>query len=362
MNKRITLCRAVIFCAVCGVSFAAEYSFDTLAGLGMEGFEDAQGRDAKFNNPQGIAVDKAGTVYVADTGNSVIRKITPDGTVTNYVGVPGETGCIDGKVAVAKFDHPKGLTFDAAGNLYVADAENNVIRKITTNGVVSTLAGTRGRAGYVDGEGTTAQFNWPFGLAVDSATNVYVADHGNHVIRKITPDSKVSTLAGCPGNPGNRGGKAAEAQFKDPAGVAVDQAGNVYVADSGNDLIRMISTNGIVSVLAGGSEFRGEIVDGKGAAAHFSRPKGIAIDQTGILYVADTLEYAIRRIASDGTVKTLGGRFVSKYERPLARVGRDGIGADARFNCPSAIAVDAAGTLYICDTEDNIIRIARPVK
>ena len=199
----------------------------TLAGS-TYGYTDGTGTSAQFNNPIGVAVDGAGNVYVADRYNHRIRKITTSGVVSTLAG-SGTSGYADGTGTSAQFSNPTGVAVDGAGNVYVADQVNHRIRKITTSGVVSTLAGS-GTSGYTDGTGTSAQFNYPTGVAVDGAGNVYVADQGNHRIRKITTSGVVSTLAGS-GTSGYTDGTGTSAKFSYPTGVAVDGAGNVYVAD-----------------------------------------------------------------------------------------------------------------------------------
>ena len=209
----------------------------TLAGS-TSGYTDGTGTSAQFDYPIGVAVDGAGNVYVADGYNHRIRKITTSGVVSTLAG-SGTSGYTDGTGTSAQFDYPTGVAVDGAGNVYVADQVNHRIRKITTSGVVSTLAGS-GTSGYTDGTGTSAQFSYPTGVAVDGAGNVYVADYDNHRIRKITASGVVSTLAGS-GTYGYTDGTGTSAKFYYPTGVAVDGAGNVYVADQYNHRIRKIT-------------------------------------------------------------------------------------------------------------------------
>jgi sugar lactone lactonase YvrE len=257
----------------------------TLAGSTLG---SADGALAQFNTPTGVAVDAAGNVYVADQGNHRIRKITPAGIVTTLAG--STAGFADGTGTAAQFDSPDGVAVDTAGNVYVADLGNHRIRKITPASVVTTLAGS-GAPGSADGTGAAAQFNFPAGVAVDSAGNVYVADTSNQVIRKITPAGVVTTLAGS--GAGSLNGTGAAAQFNLPRGVAVDAAGNLYVADQGNHLIRKISPAGVVDVVAGSTA---GIADGTGPAAQFNNPRGVAVDTAGNLYVADRNNHLIRKI------------------------------------------------------------------
>ena len=266
----------------------------TLAGaiwLGSDpgtGANDGAGAAARFNRPGGVAVDASGTVYVADSDNYRIRKITPAGVVTTWAGSDVE-GLADGVGTAARFRDPEGVAVDSSGTVYVADL--NRIRKISSAGEVTTLAGSD-VDGFADGVGAAALFSYPSGVAVDASGVVYVADTGNRSIRKITPDGVVTTLAG----PG--GGLFARAQFTTPTGVAVDSAGVVYVADTGNEGgdnngIRKITPEGVVTTLAG-SAFG--LADGVGTAAMFRAPQGVAVDSRGVVYVSDGANGNVRKI------------------------------------------------------------------
>jgi sugar lactone lactonase YvrE len=224
MKKRLLFTLVTFFMAV--TSFSQEVT--TFAGSGSYGDTDGTGAAASFRFPHGVAIDAVGNVYVADRNNYKIRKITPMGEVSTLAG-SGSLGNADGLGTAASFNYPTGIAIDATGNLYVADSENHKIRKITPAGVVSTLAGS-GLPGNTNGTGTSASFKAPLGVTVDAAGNVYVADSQNHKIRKITPAGVVSTFAGS-GGAGSTDGAGSVASFNLPAGVAVDASGNVFVAD-----------------------------------------------------------------------------------------------------------------------------------
>ena len=315
----------------------------TLAGTGTVGFADGVGMTAQFNRPQGVAVDASGNVFVADHDNHRIRKITSSGVVSTFAG--SEMGFVDGAGAIAQFVLPVGVAVDASGNVYVADMGNNRIRKITSTGLVSTLAGSE--AGFADGEGAKAQFRQPFGVAVDFLGNVYVGDWVNHRIRKITPAGMVSSLAGS-GAEGFADGVGAAAQFNFPQGVAVDASGNVYVADFNNHRIRKITPAGMVSTLAG-SGIEG-FADGASAAAQFRFPYDVAVDAKGNVYVADMNNERIRRITPAGVVSTLAGSGTMGFA--------DGLGATAQFHTPVGVAVNASGNVvYVGDDSNHRVRM-----
>lgn len=318
-------------------SSLSNYVVTTLAGSGIEGYLDGASNIAAFNRPNDVAVDSAGNVYVADKNNNRIRKITSSGVVSTLAG-SGSSGHADGIGTFAGFSSPEGLTVDSVGNIYVSDG--NYIRKITSNGVVSTLAGSY--SGYADGVGTEARFYLPTGLAVDDLGNVYVADKLNHRIRKITSNGVVTTLAGS-GIQGYLDGLSNSATFNSPNDVAVDNAGNIYVADQFNNRIRKINSNGVVTTLSGSGSLGH--VDGIGVAASFFLPDGLAVDSVGNVYVSDGS--LIRKINSNGVVTTLAGSSPGYA---------DGRGEQARFYSPVGIAIDRIGSIYVADSLNNRIR------
>jgi sugar lactone lactonase YvrE len=263
----------------------------TLAGSGKEGFADGMGKDAVFNGPAGIAIDRDGNIYTAEWKGHRVRKITPAGVVTTLAG-SGKAGFADGTGAEASFNTPQGVAVDASGNVYVSESGNHRIRKISPSGVVTTVAGS-GKPGFADGTGAEANFKSPTGIALDAVGNVYVSDTGNHQIRKITPSGVVTTLAGS-GKPGFQDGQGTKASFNVPFGLAVDRNGNIYVADMGNHRIRKITPDGFVTTLAGSGKAAAE--DGYSTAASFNLPWGVAIDEFGAVYVSDQENHKIRKI------------------------------------------------------------------
>jgi sugar lactone lactonase YvrE len=295
---------------------------------------------ATFDYPTGLGVDSAGNVYVADTLNSTIRKIATNGQVSTIAGQVMSFSFVNANGTSALFNRPFSVAVDSAGNIYVADKDNSVIRKITPIGDVSTLAGLPGSTGSADGVGSAARFDLPYGVAVDSLGNVYVADTGNSLIRKVAPDGTTTTVSGITAT---------------SYGLAADAANNVYVADSTTRVIYKITPTGTVSVLAGSNVTNAALpADGTGTGANFSNPVGIAADSSGYVYVVDTdSSQTIRKVSPAGVVTTLAGTFGMTGST-------DGTGAAARFNSPYGIAVDASGNVFVSDTATNIIRKITP--
>lgn len=323
----------------------------TFAGSGATGFTNGTGVAASFSNPNGLALDAAGNVYVADQLNNAIRKITATGVVTTLSGngISGRTNT-SGIGVSALYNGPTGVAVDAAAAaVYVADFGNNEIRKVVTatgasNGTVTVLAGSAtGLTGSANGTGTAATFNGPAGVAVDATGSVYVADFNNNSIRKITATGVVTTLAGS-NKAGNADGTGTAASFNGPRGVAVDAAGNVYVADANNNLIRKITATGVVTTLAGTGSAGN--ASGAGNTASFSYPSGVAVDAAGNVYVTDANNNLIRKIGTNGTVTSVAGSGYLTLRIP--------------FNAPVGVAVDAAGMLYVADAYRQIIQKVKP--
>ena len=325
----------------------APSTVSTFAGSTTAGYVNGTGSAALFRQPSGIARDASGNLYVADYGNHVIRKVTPGGVVTTLAGT-GSPGHVDGMANSAKFLTPVGIAVAASGNVYVAEFYGNDIRKITPGGIVTTLAGSA-TAGSTDGIGAGASFNTPLGITVDANENVYVADYGNNMIRKITPAGVVTTLAGS-ATAGSDNGTAALATFNGPSGIAVTPSGTLYVTEWFNCDVRQISGAGVVTTLAGSGACGSD--DGMGAAATFALPVGITISTNGVLYVADDGNNLVRMVTPAGMVVTLAGS--------LTAGSTDGDGSIATFNEPSGITVDPSGNLYVAERSNHLIRKVAP--
>ncbi|WP_183575541.1 gliding motility-associated C-terminal domain-containing protein [Mucilaginibacter sp. X5P1] len=274
----------------------------TFAGTGTVGSADGLGTAASFNDPRGIAVDNANNIYVADNGNNKIRKITPAGLVSTVAG-SGVAGAVNGTGVNASFTNPTGLTVDAADNIYVADSGNQLIRKITPNGAVTTYAGS-GFVGVNDGTASNASFDFPNDVIVDNAGTLYVSDYVNDEIRKVTTTGMVSTLAGTPAI-GSADGTGSSARFYNPAGLTFDASGNIIVADANNELIRKVTPAGAVTTIAGDGTKGAN--NGTAKASNFRYPEGGTYDASGNLYIADTFNSLIRKIDPAGNVTTFAG-------------------------------------------------------
>lgn len=320
----------------------------TIAGiLNVNGATDGAVSSATFYNAKGITIDASGTIYVADTDNYKIRKITPSGFVSTVAG-SGISGSADGLGTTATFNSIYGITIDASGTIYVADNVINKIRKITSNGMVTTFAGS-GVGSSTDGLGTVASFNGPIRLCHDSSGNLYVVDMFGHKIREVSPTGMVSTIAGS-GIYGSADGVGTAAQFYSPRGVVIDALGNLYILDTGNYKIRKINPAGLVTTLAGSVQ---GFSNGTGTAATFySLNAGITIDALGNLYVGDSNR--VRKITPQGVVTYLAGGNSGQY--PYGPNG-DGIGERASFY-PNDLVVDTSGHLFMTTQNQTICKIS----
>lgn len=307
----------------------------TWAGDGAPGFRDDPSRTrAAFADPFGVAVAPDQTIYVTDSGdNNRIRKISPDGQVQTFAG-NGQEAFADGPASEASFNTPSGLAIDASGNLYVADTGNNRIRKITRQGMVSTIAGD-GTAGYADGPAAQAQFNGPIGVAVNQAGDVFVADSYNDRVRLISRNGQVTTLAGAKG-PGYADGDSNAATFDTPCAVAVAPDGSVIVADTGNRRLRRIAPDKKVSTL--------QITFSDGGSTELSSVTGLAYSHDGFLYVTESDEGRVIQVAPDNTARIVAANGLS-FTDP-----RD------HFNQITGVTVDGHGDLYVCDSANYIVR------
>ncbi len=335
--------------------FAQSGIISTVAGNGTAGFSGDGGfaTAAQIHGPYGVAVDSAGNLYIADQSNNRIRAVTAAGVISTVAGI-GTAGFSGdgGQAAAAQLNFPSSVAVDSAGNLFIADLNNSRVRKVTAAGVISTLAGT-GTQGFSGdgGPATAAQLNFPIGVAVDSLGNVYIADQANNRIRKVTAFGVITTAAG-KGTAGfsGDGGLAASAQLNSPSGVAVDSSGNLYIADRGNNRVRKVTAFGVISTVAGNGTAGYSGDGGKATAAQLNGPTGLAVDSAGNLYIADYTNNRIRQVTAAGIITTVAGNGTT------GQCGDGAQAAGAQLNSPSGAAVDSAGNLYIADYLNDRVR------
>jgi len=328
---------------------------DTVAGTGNGGFSEdgVPATSASLNNPGGVAVDSEGNIYIADSSNHRVRKVDASGTISTIAGTgtAGYTGD-GGPATLAQLNNPYRLALDSVGNLYIVDYSNDCIRMVDVSGEISTVAGGRGN-GYMGdgGPATSARLSYPDGVAVDSGGNLYIADKGNHRIRKVDTSGTISTVAGSGvrGYSGD-GGDAELAQLNSPTGVAVDGSGNLYISDTSNHRIRRIDVMGKISTVAGVGEvnYWGDGVPA--TSAYLNRPIGIAVDNGGNVYIVDSSNFRIRKIDTSGIISTIAGTGRFGYS------GDGGPATSADLHGPYGIAVDSSGNLYIADVFSHRIR------
>lgn len=328
---------------------------NTIAGNTVAGYSGDGGfaTSAKLNSPHGIAVDKLGNIYISDYYNHVVRKVNALGIISTFAGntVAGYSGD-GGNATSAKLNYPTDIAIDKFGNVYIADKNNSVIRKINTSGIISTFAGNN-LVGYSgDGGGaSSAKLYYPSGVAVDTLGNIYIADNYNHTIRKVNTSGIISTIAGntVAGYSGD-GGFASSAQLNYPWGVAVDAIGNVYIADKSNNVIRKINTSGIISTIAGNTVAGYSGDGGNATSAKLNVPYFIAIDAAGNIYITDAFNMVIRKINTLGIISTFAGNTVAGY------MGDGGNATSANLDHPHGIAMDTTGNVFIADSFNNVIR------
>jgi len=327
----------------------------TIAGDGTHGYngDGITAVDAELWAPYGLTVDSSGNVYIADSKNSRVRKVTPAGIISTVAG-NGTTGFSgdNGSAVNAELDEPAYLVFDASGNLYIADIPLNRVRKVTPAGIITTFAGT-GAGGFSgdSGPATSATLDAPNGLAFDSSGNLYIADSGNERVRMVTPAGIISTVAGSGVTGfGGDGGSATAAELAEPVGVAIDSTGNLYIDDFANNRIRKVTRGGIISTIAG-TGVAGYSGDGGAAsAAELNDPEGIAVDINGDLMISDGSNNRIRKVNPSGIISTVAGNGSAGF------TGDGGLATSAELDLPFGVAGDLAGNLYISDLANNRIR------
>jgi len=359
--------RPVVAIIVLVIMFAIEVAstgaqtVTTVAGNGAASFggDNGQATSAGLNRPRGVAFDASGNMYIADEMNHRIRRVTTGGVITTFAGngTGGFSG--DGGAAVnAQLNQPEDVFVDASGTVYIADSSNHRIRRVTSGGTISTVAGT-GAFGF-NGDSQTAvnaQLNRPVGITMDASGNLYIADASNHRIRKIATNGTISTVAGngVQGYSGN-GGSATSASLRFPVGIALDSGSNLYIADAGNHVVREVTPGGIIFNAAGNGagagtdsgSFSGD--GGAAVSAGLNTPRDVVVDSAGNLFIADSANYRVRKVTPSGSISTVAGTGFDGFS------GDGGLALAATFNLPWAVAMNASGSLFVGDMFNNRIR------
>jgi len=348
---------------------APTYTIATAVGNGTAGFlgDGGAATSAELNYPTGIAFDSSGNLYIADHVNHRIRKVDTSGNITTIAG-NGTLGYLGDSAAAtsAELDSPCGVAVDSSGNVYIADTLNHVIRKVA-GGTITTFAGDQSLGSGYTGDtaaATSAQLNTPVGIVVDSAGNVWIADTGNSVIREVTTDGNINTIVGNSyADYGGDGGTAIASSLNHPLGLALDAAGNMYIADQLNQRIRMvaatkgvITTTSIITTVAGNGILASKDTGNLAIDAGLSDPSWVAVDSAGNLFIADLVNNIVRRVAAaDGTIATVAGNG------QFGVYGDGGPALQAAITFPLSVAVNAAGKVYVSQGENNVIRVLTPV-
>jgi sugar lactone lactonase YvrE len=338
---------------------------DTLSGkiysIAGNGIEKSSGDggpadSAGLAHPDGVAVDAVGNIYISDIYGQRIRKVNTSGIISTIAGGNGHGGFSGdgGPATSAQLNDPGGLALDGAGNIYIVDNGNNRIRKVNTNGIISTVAGGGSKGLGDGGPADSAQLSNPTGITLDGAGNLYIADFGDNLVRKVSIKGIISTVAGG-GNKGlGDGGSADSAILYDPSGVAVDASGNIYIASAYGNRIRKVNTSGIISTIAGDGNPSNPGYSGDGGPAinaELSAPLDVKVDGSGNIYIADANNYCIRKINTSGIISTYAGNGIGGYS------GEGGLATDAKIGYIPAIALDSYGNLYIADIDFNRVQV-----
>jgi uncharacterized protein (TIGR03437 family) len=359
---RIILLAGVVFAFppfLCRAQTIAPYTISTVAGNGTSGFSGDAGAasSAQLNTPSAVAVDRGSSLFIADQANQRVRKVASGGTISTLAGngtaaYLGDTGI----ATSAELHAPYSVALDSSGNVYIADTFNNVVRKVSTAGIITTVAGFGG-LGYSGDSGPAifAAFNRPLGVALDAAGNIYIADTGNNVIRKVSTSGTITTIAGVafPAYAGD-GGLATKAYLNAPSRVTPDAAGNLYIVDTGNEVIRKVDSAGIITTIAGDGTcgYSGDF--GPASSARLCRPRDLVVDSSGNLFIADSFNSRIRRVGADGIITTIAGNGVFGY------TGDGGPALAAALFFPNGLALDAGGNIYFADSQNHVIRKLTP--
>ncbi|RZF05149.1 RICIN domain-containing protein [Streptomyces sp. SCA2-2] len=327
----------------------------TIAGAGTAGFGGDNGAavSAQLKHPYEMAVSSTGVLYISDYSNHRVRQITTDGKISTVAGTGAAgSGGDSGHATKAQLNCPRQIATGGDGAVYIADAGGNRVRRVGSDGVISTVAGTGAAgSGGDSGPATKAQLNKPFGVAVDGDGVLYISEFGGHRVRRVGTDGIISTVVGT-GTAGSAGdgGPAAKAQLNSPYGITVDSTGILYIADSGRNRVRRVGTDGIISTVVGTGTAGSAGDGGPATEAQLNKPYGITVDSTGILYVAEYGGHRVRRVGTDGVVSTVAGSGTAGF------AGDEGPAVEAQLNCPFGLTVDSVDSLYIADHLNHRVR------
>jgi len=343
---------AILISVISCCAFGQTYTINTFAGNGTIGYSGDNGpaTSATLSEPDGIAVDSSNDIYIADSSNAVVRKVTPGGIISTVAG-GGSAATTGGPATGFSLDYPVCVAIDSSGNLYISDTNWGDVFKVTPSGTITIFAGnsTTGFSGD-GGLATSASLSWASGVATDSSGNVYIGDYNNYRLRVVNAAGTISTIAGSGTGSFGNGGPATSAGVNWPTGVALDSSGNLYVAETAGMMIRKVTPGGTISTAAGAGT-AGYTGDGGAAtAAQLKNPQGVAVDSSGNLYLADTSNNVIRKVTAAGTISTVAGTGAAGFS------GDGGAATGARLNQPGSVAVDSAGNLYIADSVNYRIR------
>ncbi len=367
LHPKVLICLACALAPALCRAQATSYTISTFAGTGVAGYfgDGLAPANARLNGPVQLALDSSHNLYIADTGNQRVRKVS-GGKVSTVAGLGSEGYSGDGGPAtVAQLSSPYGLYVDPAGNLYIADFLNHIVREVTTDGKINTVDGNNSLGYGYSGDGgpaTSAQLNKPFGVAEDAAGNLYISDSFNDRIRVVTPGGNINTVAGNgnyqtppEGAYSGDGGPATQAALNEPFGIAVDPAGNIYFADSHNNRIRKITPGGTITTVAGNGTagFSGD--GGTATSAQLNEPYDVKVDAYGDLFIVDYNNNCIRMVTTDGIITTIAGSPTA-----IGYAGDGGPALSAQLNYPTGLAVDTDGKVYIADSNNNVIRLLTP--
>src|SRR4051812_18368728 len=344
-NMIVSTLLMVYLSAATATAAQSQIRVETFSGNGQAGFANSNGQVGQFNRPHGLAIDAKGNLYVSDRGNHAIRVVAANGDIRTLAG-NGKEGNADGTGAGASFRQPIAAVVDKAGNVYVADRDNHVIRLIDPPGNVIVLAGA-GAKGFANGPSASAQFNEPYGVALSpDEKTLYVADYLNHALRAVDLATRqVTTLAGN-GTAGFANGVGDKSQFNQPYNVKADANGRLYVPDQNNHVIRRVDPDGTVSTLAGNGQ--SGFADGKPSDARFNNPTGLAVGPDGTVYVSDRNNHRIRAIAPAGETTTVAGDGSAGQQ--------DGPGQVAKFNRPIDVVLATDGSLVVSEENNHRLR------